>query len=231
MVGIIGGSSLFNSIVFEQWMKEIVETPYGEVVIKKSGNVVFLQRHGPRFLPPHKINHKANIWALKEKGIKKVIAINSTGSLKRTIKPGTFVIPNDFFCPWVIPTFFENECKFSIPVLDKSIIELLYELTKELNIAVKKGGIYVQTVGPRFETVAEINFLKKIGDIVGMTLASEATLCIELGIPYASLCSVDNYCHGISDKPLTVNDVEYFQKTNLSKIERFIEILIKRVEA
>lgn len=229
MFGILGGSSLFDSGLFEDWEKELIETPYGIVLAKKTSKAIFIQRHGEEFLPPHKINHRANIWALRTKDVERVFAINSTGSLKKNLKPGTFLIPHDFFCPWTIPTFFEKECRFSIPQMDTETMDIIYKVAKDSGMDVKKGGVYIQTSGPRFETVAEINFFKRVGDVVGMTLASEATLCIECGIPYASLCSIDNYCHGIAEKKLRIEEVEHFQRSNLLKIERFIKIILERV--
>jgi len=228
LLAIIGGSSLLGSTIFEEWEEEILETPYGEVSLKRSNDLIFLQRHGSEFLPPHRINHRANIWALKKKGAKRIVAINSTGSLKESLRPGTFLIPHDFFCPWVIPTLFDRECRFFIPRMDEELMELIYRIGKDSGIDVKKGGIYIQTLGPRFETVAEIDFFKNIGDVVGMTLASEATLALECEISYASLCSIDNYCHGIGEERLKIEGVQEFQRMNLLSIEKFLKTLIER---
>ncbi len=228
MFAIVGGSSLFNSRLFESWKRETVETPYGNVTVSKESGVFFLQRHGVDLLPPHRINHRANIWALKELGVKDVFAINSTGSLKKNLKPGTFLVPHDFFCPWLIPTFFDSECRFFVPKMDRRIMEITYDVAKESGLNVRMGGIYIQTLGPRFETVAEISFFKKVGDVVGMTLASEATLALECGMSYGSLCAIDNYCHGIGERDLTIEEVKSIQSKNMSRIERFLEILLER---
>lgn len=227
MFAIIGGSSLFSSALFENWKDHKVETPHGNVTVKMSSHSIYLQRHGAELLPPHKINHKANIWALKKLGIKKIFAINSTGSLKKNLKPGTFLVPEDFFCPWLIPTFSDKECKFFIPKMDKEIMYKIYQIAKDSGLDVKMGGVYIQTLGPRFETVAEINFFRKLGHVVGMTLASEATLAIECGMSYGSLCAIDNYCHGIA-KELKLEEVIHFQRINLSKIEKFLQTLLER---
>ncbi|MCS7281639.1 MAG: MTAP family purine nucleoside phosphorylase [Desulfobacterota bacterium] len=228
MFAIIGGSSLFTSNIFENWEERKIETPFGRVLLKIADRAIFLQRHGEDLLPPHRINHKANIWALKEMKVEKIFAINSTGSLKKSLKPGSFLVPDDFFCPWMIPTFFDRELKFSIPRFDPRVIEIIYDVAKETGMKVKKGGIYVQTLGPRFETLSEIKFFKKVGDVIGMTLASEATLSIECGIPYGSLCSIDNYCHGLGEKVLTIEEVKKAQRESLAQIERFIENLLRR---
>jgi len=112
--------------------------------------------------------------------------------------------------------------------MDKTIARLLYNLCKGLNIRVKSGGIYIQTIGPRFETRAEINMLKRFGDIVGMTMASEATLAMEYGIPYASICSIDNYCNGIIKIPLTLEKIRDNVGGNLDNIELIIQTLIQK---
>ena len=223
MIAFIGGTSLIDSTIFRSWSQKKVKTPYGVVTLQKEQNSIFLQRHGNPPLPPHRINHKPNVWAMKHLGVQKIVAINSVGSLKLTIKPGTFVIPNDFLSIWHIPTFFDDEMRFIVPCMDSNHAVRLYQHCKAIKIPVKNGGIYVQTQGPRLETKAEINMLKKFGDIVGMTMASEVTLCLEVGISYASICSIDNYCHGISKTPLTLEEIRENVRINLQHIERLIE--------
>jgi 5'-methylthioadenosine phosphorylase len=222
MIGFIGGTSLIDSTIFKGWPQKKVKTPYGVVALQKKQNSIFLQRHGNPPLPPHRINHKANVWAMKHFGVQEIVAINSVGSLKFTIKPGTFVIPDDFLAIWHIPTFFDDEMRFMVPRMDADHAALLYQRCKAIKMPVKNGGIYVQTHGPRLETKAEINMLKKFGDIVGMTMASEVTLCLEYGIPYASICSIDNYCHGIAKIPLTINEIQENVQNNLQNIEKLI---------
>lgn len=228
-LAIVGGSSLFGSKIFEGWDNVEVKTPYGIVMLLKRDETLFLQRHGIERLPPHMVNHRANIFALKSMGVKGIVAILSVGSLKKTIRPGTFLVPDDFFCPWRIPTFFDDTCKFTIPKLDVELIELIFKVAKNSGLRVKKGGTYVQTLGPRFETVSEINFFRRVGHVVGMTMASEATLASEAEIPYAGLCSVDNFCHGIGERDLTISEVEETQRRNLLKIEDFIKCLLDGV--
>lgn len=223
MIGFIGGTSLTNSTIFKGWHQNSIETPYGTVILKKRQGSVFLQRHGSPYLPPHRINHHANIWAMKHIGVEEIIAINSVGSLKHAIKPGTFLIPDDFISIWYIPTFFNDKMQFTVPRMDTESADRLYRQCEPLKIPVKKGGIYIQTQGPRLETKAEIGMLKRFGDIVGMTMASEVTLCLESGIPYASICSVDNYCNGITKIPLTMDEIQKNVRNNLQNIERLID--------
>jgi 5'-methylthioadenosine phosphorylase len=223
MKAFIGGTSLTSSTLFKHWDEKKVETPHGDVYLKATGQYVFLQRHGKKLLPPHMINHHANIWALRSLNIREVIAVNSVGSMKVSIKPGTVCIPDDFIAPWSIPTFYNYEMKFLVPELDLSLRDRLHTLCVELGIEVTLGGTYVQTTGPRLETKAEINFLRKFGDIVGMTMASEATLCMEYNLPYVSVCSVDNYCNGVMKEPLTVAQIQENARINSETLELLIQ--------
>jgi purine nucleoside phosphorylase len=227
MKAFIAGTSMLHAHTFDRWEKTIVQTPYGEVLLRKTAGYVFLQRHGVQKLPPHNINHRANIWALKSIKARKVVAINSVGSLQSGIKPGAFVIPNDFFSPCSTPTFFEEEMRFIVPHMDENLAKRLYRVCCGLDMDFTLGGVYIQTIGPRLETRAEITFFKRIGDIVGMTLASEATLCMEQRIPYVSICSVDNYCNGIVRKPLTVAQMTANSKRSVRAFERLVNTLVQ----
>jgi 5'-methylthioadenosine phosphorylase len=226
MKAIVGGTSLLDSSLFGEWDERNIQTPHGEVQVRQAGGFAFLQRHGRKKVPPHVINHQANIWALKTIGATAVTAINSVGSMKIVMKPGSFVIPNDFIAPWVSPTFYNSQMHFTIPSLDPALSSTLRSLCEQLGLPVMWGGVYAQTVGPRFETKAEINFLRKYADIVGMTMASEATLSAECEIPYASLCSVDNYANGIARKPLTMQEVEDNIRSNRDTIELLVRTLL-----
>ena len=225
---IIGGTSLLNSSIFNNWDEQKIETPYGYVQVKINENNVFLQRHGNPLKPPHMINHKANIWALNSLNVQRVLSINSVGSLKVKIKPGMFVLPDDFISPWHIPTFFDDEVRFIVPEMNRALRDYIYILCMELHMDVHGSGVYIQTTGPRLETKAEIIMLRRFGDIVGMTMASEATLCMEYEIPYTSICSVDNYCHGIVKVPLTIEEIGKNSQKNMKAIEKLIHTLLNR---
>jgi purine nucleoside phosphorylase len=226
MKAIIAGTSMLSTPTFDRWKKSVVQTPYGEVLLRETAGYVFLQRHGTQKVPPHNINHQANVWALKSVKVRNVVAINSVGSLQPRIKPGSFVIPDDFFSPCRVPTFFEEEMKFTVPHMDEALAKRLLRVCHKLDMDVMLGGIYIQTIGPRLETRAEINFFKRFGDIVGMTLASEATLCMEQRIPYVSICSIDNYCNGIGTKPLTVAQMTGNARKSMRALERLVNTLV-----
>lgn len=214
--------------IFSGWPDKKVKTPYGTVAVKKGDGVVFLQRHGSPGVPPHRISHRANIAALKKLGARKVLAVNSVGSLKASLKPGTLVVPDDFASPWHIETFFDDEMRFMIPAMDEAFAREVFAACRKQTKAVRMGGTYIQTIGPRLETRAEITMLKHFGDVVGMTLASEATLAMEAGLPYASICSIDNYCHGILKVPLTMDEIYANVAKNLRTIEAILAGFVAR---
>ncbi|NLW36796.1 MTAP family purine nucleoside phosphorylase [Syntrophorhabdus aromaticivorans] len=226
MIGIIGGTSFLDSDLFRDWPTKRLDTSYGSVSVMVHEKAVFLQRHGDPPLPPHKINHRANIRAMKILGAANIIAVNSVGSLKIKNRPGTFVVPDDFISIWQIPTFFDDEMQFMVPRMDVDLAEWLYRRCKVLKMDVQRGGVYIQTAGPRLETRAEIAMLKRSGDIVGMTMASEATLSMEQQIPYASLCSIDNYGHGIAKAALTMEEIKENVMANTERVEALIRTII-----
>lgn len=191
----------------------------------KRAGIFFLQRHGKN-IPPHKINHKRNILFLKKKGVKNVIGINSVGSLKRNIGPGSIIIPQDYINLKDIQTYYDVKAKHITPGLDNKLRKKIINAAKKAKIKTINKGIYIQTIGPRLETKAEINFIKNFADIVGMTMANEATLAKELGLNYASICSVDNYANGIIKKSLTFLQIKKAQKKNQKKIKRLLKEMI-----
>lgn len=213
MIGIIGGSGVYEiTQKADSVVKKLVKTDYGEVEVSIldifSKKVAFIPRHASgHSIPPHKINFRANIDALKNVGVRQIIATNSVGSMNKQMPPGSFVIPDDFldFSQNRAKTFFEDKvvhidvtqpyCPTLRDVLDKSGDVIL-------------GGTYVCTEGPRFETPAEIKMFKMLGgDLVGMTGLPEATLAREREMCYNSICIVSNYASGISEDMLTIDEV------------------------
>jgi 5'-methylthioadenosine phosphorylase len=232
MLGIIAGGS-FSPKGMEVGEKKKMETPFGEpshhftIGTLRGKDVIFLPRHGPDGIPPHRINHRANIYVLKKLGVTEVVGVNSVGSLREELAPGLIVIPHDYLSPWGIPTFYEHEAVHITPVLDAGLRERLIRAAAGSGVTVAQEGIYIQTIGPRLETKAEIAMLRGFGDVVGMTMAHEATLCQEVGVAYASICSVDNYCHGISDTPLTADEITQRAKENAATINKVVTKLME----
>ena len=237
VVGILGGSGLRDTSVFSSDKVHPVDTPYGAPSdaprIGRHGDktVVFIPRHGrDHGIPPHRVNHRANLWALKELGAACVLASSSTGSLKKPIPPGCFVVPHDFVAFWTIPTFHDDRVVHATPGLDDPLRACLTHAAKAEGANVRSRGVYVQTTGPRLETRAEIAHFRSMGDVLGMTMASEATLAAELGLPYASLCSVDNYCNGIVDRPLTFTQIQTTQRANADAVRRTLRRALELIE-
>ncbi len=207
MLGVTGGVGFFENEKFKEAELLDIETEFGPSEIFELEGIIFLPRHGMKSkVPPHMINHQANLSALKEKGVTRIIGMNSVGSLKKDIPPPSILIPHDYINLWDIATFHEDRIVHVVPGLDNKLRDALISKANELGMVVAERGVYIQTTGPRLETRAEIAMLKTFGDVVGMTMANEATLAKEMDLAYASICSVDNYAHGIVDESLT-NDM------------------------
>jgi 5'-methylthioadenosine phosphorylase len=210
-LGVISGTVfLQGKKIFADLREEEVETPFGRALVYRSADIVFIPRHGKdphRHILPHLINHQANLHAMKDLGVKEILGVNSTGSLKRRLKPGMLVIPDDYLMPTAGPSIVRKKPIHITPVLDAQARQRWLDTVRDCGIEVIDGGIYWQTAGPRLETRAEIAMMSQFADLVGMTMASEAIISQELEIPYASLCSVDNYAHGLDDKELTMEKI------------------------
>jgi 5'-methylthioadenosine phosphorylase len=190
MLGIIGGTSLLFSDLPPLEKKKMF-TPYGQADLL-TGKVVLLLRHqGGK--PPHRINYRAHLAALALAGADRVIAIGSVGSLQPEISPGSLLIPDDYIAVGEVPSIHDQAIAHVCPEISPDLRDDLASVVPEARL----GGVYVQTRGPRIETMAEVRMLSRVADVVGMTLASEATLALELGLRFAALCTVDNYAHGI----------------------------------
>lgn len=201
-----------------------IKTEKGEGGVFIKDECVFLCRHGKdNTIPPHMINHQANMAILKSIGVSYIIAINSVGSLKEDITPNDFLVPDDYISLWDIKTFYDDRIVHIVPELDENIRFLIIDAIKSCGIAPIEHGVYIQTKGPRLETKAEIRFLKTIGDVVGMTLASEATIAKELSLPYASLCLVDNYCNGIKEESLSFSLISSTNKKKMGILNMFLQ--------
>jgi 5'-methylthioadenosine phosphorylase len=235
-LGILGGSGIYDVEFLRKVETRNVKTPYGKpssplrIGTAKKRKVAFLARHGKRHkIPAHQLPHKANIWALKNLGVEKVVSTSSVGSLKRDLKLKSFLVPDDFFSPWNVVTYFDSEVKHITPSFDEGLRKRLIRAAKKLDFTVYDGGTYVQTIGPRLETKAEIKALADFGDVVGMTVASEATLAKELDMSYASLCMVDNYCHGIKEEPLTYEQIVRNQKRSARNAKKLISTFLGEI--
>ncbi|HOO89765.1 MAG TPA: MTAP family purine nucleoside phosphorylase [Syntrophales bacterium] len=221
-IGIISGTvPLHEEDIFKNLKKTVVETEFGSAQVFLSDLIAFIPRHGTdenTSIPPHMINHQANMKALYEMGVKEVIGINSTGSLKIELEPGTIIIPDDYISISGTPTIFDNRAVHILPSIDEEIRERLIRTAKDLEITVRENGVYWQAPGPRLETKAEIRMMSTFADIIGMTMASEATIAVELNLSYAAICSIDNYAHGIVEQPLVPEEIRKGARRNATNM-------------
>ena len=229
-VAVIGGSGILEIELFTGLEKCEIETGYGRVVVEEGAGLSFLQRHGTPPVPPHKLNHHANLEALKECGVRYIVAVNSTGSLQSELLPGSLLVPDDYFNPWVIKTFFDDRLEFVTPGLSATVRRAIIEAAGELSVELVDGGTYIQTTGPRFETRAEVRVFAEWGSVVGMTMANEATLARELGLEYASLCLVDNYANGVCDQVVDFREIEKAQQKNSRVLARLLPVVVGRLQ-
>jgi 5'-methylthioadenosine phosphorylase len=231
-VAFISGTSIVNSSLFSSWEQCRIDTVYGSVAYRKKGDHVIINRHGFGVpLPPHSINCRANIRALADLGFRDVISLNSVGSLKADLPPGTFVSCSDYVCLQQGPaTFFDSELKGGAPGIANNLIPLLLErLAPEFDI--HAGKVYVQMKGPRFETKSEVRIIKDWGDVVGMTAAFEADLCTEAGLNYNSLALIDNYANGLFNTEIDFVRFKELVKDNQARVNRLFSRMLEIVSA
>ena len=210
-LAIIGGTGLTSLETLRITRREVVSTPYGE----PSGpvihgeicgrEVVFLARHGrPHTIPPHKVNYRANIWALKQIGVEKVIAVAAVGGIRADMDPGRLAFPDQIIdYTWGRGhSFFENDLDevvhvdFTMPY-DAALRTRLIGAAQRAGLQAREEGTYGATQGPRLETAAEIRRMERDGcTMVGMTGMPEAALAREQGLAYASCAVVANWAAG-----------------------------------
>ena len=230
-VGVLAGTIMMErSHLIQQGSTERIKNPYGEVLAIVTDQMVFIIRHGhdpAEYILPHKINHHANLQALKDLGATCVIGINSTGSLKKDLRPGMIVIPDDFITLTATPTIHQNKAVHITPSLNETVRQQLIIAARNCKLDVVEKGTYWQVTGPRLETRAEIRMMANFADVVGMTMANEAVIALEMGLPYASACSIDNYGNGLVETPLGMEEIIAGTRKNadmmMKLLERYIE--------
>jgi 5'-methylthioinosine phosphorylase len=214
-LAVIGGSGLYQFSGLENATRHAVETPYGaaagDVVIGDfvGRRVAFLARHGEAHnLPPHRVNYRANVWALHSLGARRVIGVNAVGGIRADMGPRVIVVPDQLidythgrhtsYCD--IEGAEVRHIDFSEPYTE-SLRQALLQAARKRGVPVIDGGCYGATQGPRLETRAEIARMKRDGcDLVGMTGMPEAVLARELALDYACLALVANHAAGCGDE-------------------------------
>jgi 5'-methylthioadenosine phosphorylase len=226
IIGLIAGTVFYHKDYFAEAERINVETEYGTAAILRTGSWAYVPRHGlegEHYTHAYKINHAANLAALQKLGCTEVIGVNSSGSLRPSLGPGSVVLPSDYICLNGVPTIFANRRGHITPRLSDTVRGKLRVAAEKSEVTIVDGGIYWQNSGPRLETRAEIQLQSHYADMVGMTLASEATVGQELGLEYAALCSVDNHGHGLSPVPLTSEEISANAQANADKIFQIIQ--------
>lgn len=231
-IGMIGGSGLYRMAPGQEPGEAIpVETPHGVVELHHmqigGRDTYFLNRHGKgHSTPPHLINYRANILALKAAGVARVIATSAVGTMNPAIKPGDFVVLDTFldFTKGRASSFSVGGDVFHVDMREAFCPELRESLVQgatfnvqrseegksggETGFRVHERGVYVAAEGPRFETPAEIRAFRLLGgDVVGMTAVPECVLAREAGMCYANLAVATNWAAGITSHPLTPDEV------------------------
>lgn len=237
-IGIIAGTGMYDPLeqLAQKGMEEkIIITPFGPTKCKVGkifGNfVVIITRHGiGHSVPPHMINYRANIWALKDLGVEEIFATTAVGSCNPSMKPGHFVVCNQIldFTKNRVDSFFDGQgglvahVDFTNPycsVLREKVMHCL----KKLDFEFHATGCYVCTEGPRFETAAEVRMFAQLGgDVIGMTNMPEALLAREAEICYVNCSTVVNMGAGIQKEPLSHIQILNATKDNYKKMGEII---------
>ena len=244
MLAIIGGSGLTALHGLEINRQQMQATPYGEPSgsltfgTLNSKEIVFLPRHGnPHVIAPHMVNYRANIRALKDSGVDKIIAVNAVGGITMEMYPGRLVIPDQIIdYTWGRKhSFFEESTDqvthvdFTHPYNEK-LRQVLLRCGHNISLDCHDGGTYGATQGPRLESAAEIRRMETDGcDLVGMTGMPEASLARELEIHYASVCLVVNWAAGKSDDIITMDIIEKNLADGIRNVCKLLETAIPLV--
>ncbi len=244
VVGVIGGSGLYQIEGIDKVKETAIKTPFGEPSDKfitgtlAGTEVVFLPRHGRGHrISPSEINYRANIYGMKKLGVQAIISVSACGSLKEEYKPMDFLIPDQFIDrtrKGRKDTFFTDgivaHVAFADPI-SKEIADIIDQSAKKLKIKAHRGGTYVNMEGPQFSTKAESNLYRSWGaDVIGMTNLTEAKLAREAEISYATLAAVTDYdCWHPSHDSVTVEMIIAYLNKNVANAKNILKAAIPTV--
>jgi len=243
MLAIIGGSGLTRLSTLAVAHREIVRTPYGEpssvlLVGQIAGrHTVFLARHGHgHTIPPHKVNYRANLWALRGRGVDTVVAVASVGAIAAVHAPGDLVLPHQLidYTSGRQSSYFDGgdqnvvHIDFTQPYTPELRGRCLAAAAKA-GVALHDGGVYAAVSGPRLETAAEIDRMERDGaTIVGMTGMPEAVLARELDMAYTSIAVVVNHAAGRGDstKAIAMEKISVVLETAMDEVRTLIDQVV-----
>jgi len=246
MLAIIGGSGLYSlGDEFHLSDQCARQTPYGETSADvllgrwQDLDIAFLPRHGPGHrVPPHLVNYRANLWALKQTGVSKIIAVNAVGGISAEMAPSTLSIPQQLidyssgrehsFCDGRDGVV--RHVDFSQPY-SATLRASLKQAAAQLDLVIVDSGTYGCTNGPRFETAAEILRMRRDGcSIVGMTGMPEAGLARELDIEYACLALVVNWAAGIADSEISMDEIMAYLERGIQQLRPLLLAAARLIE-
>lgn len=244
MLAIIGGTGLTKLTNLEITHRQVMRTPYGEpsgAIIfgrMRQYEVMFIARHGyGHTIPPHMVNYRANLWALKEQGAKRVIAVAAVGGIRTDLSPGVLVVPDqiiDYTYGRSFTIFDGCDCTvtnidFTQPYCQKLRQQIL-DASRCADIPCLDGGIYAATQGPRLDSAAEINRMERDGaDMVGMTGMPETALAKELELSYATIAVVLNHAagRGSSLDGVNLESIPAVAQTAMTQVRSILECLVE----
>lgn len=220
-IAIIAGTGFYNLAQLTDPTMRDVETAYGPARYVEGTwhgvRVLFLTRHGAgHSVPPHLVNYRANIAALADAGVRDVFAINAVGSIDTSLANGALVCLDDFldFTKSRVLTFFDGSGPRGVVHVDvadayhPALRRELLDAAAAVGVQLRDGGVYACFEGPRFESPAEVRMAALLGaHVAGMTGVPEVTFAVEAGLRYAAVSLVCNPCAGLSDVPITIEDV------------------------
>lgn len=242
-IGIIGGSGLYGMEGLTGVEERAISTPFGDpsdsfIIGRLNGRrVAFLARHGRGHrLSPSEINFRANIYAMKELGIKRIISVSAVGSMREGIRPGDIVVPDQFYdhTKRRISTFFGEgavaHVSFADPVCSE-LSNILYQAGKKIGAVMHNGGTYLCIEGPQFSTRAESNIYRGWGvNVIGMTNVTEAKLAREAEICYSTLALATDYdCWHTTEGPVSVEAVIRILMKNVETSKKIIKEAIANI--
>lgn len=241
-IAVIGGTGIYDTNLFKEERIIKPQTPYGDtsdhIMIGRFGEkkVAFLPRHGKGHkLPPHMINYRANIWALRELGVKRIIAPSAVGSLDYEYKPGDVLLPDQFidFTKKRAYTFYDGPQVCHVSMADPLCSELrilAQKCLRDLHVRYHDKGTYICIEGPRFSTRAESKIFRDVlhADIIGMTLVPECILARESEMCYLSISTVTDY-DVWADQPVSSKEILETLQKNVEITKNFLSRIIPLV--
>lgn len=243
MLAIIGGTGLTALANLQITHRQVIRTPYGEPSgaltfgLLHGQEVVFLARHGyGHTIPPHEINYRANLWALSQQHVTRIVAVGSVGGIRADLVPGAIVVPDQIidYTHARKQTFFEGgdrpvvHVDFTDPY-DEPLRQKIIASAERVSVSLSAAGVYACTQGPRLETAAEVRRIARDGgDMIGMTGMPEAALARELEIPYACLAVVANAAAGTGNNlhHIDLQEAHTILDQAMGEVRRILEQIV-----